>query len=208
MGYCWQTPTAPEAGGKLAGGGAKRSHRKRYDRTTRPERASDRDWSCREFQSGVPAGMRTNFFDLSRWLRFAPPPANFRRPSGAETNIAEFASSISPRRAPYASAFRQADKNQKDPRQSSISASSAFIDPVHPLDKRFPASAVLTRARQAEASSCLNASYCAIPTDVARFNDRIRGFGIGIFKQRSQFALSKSSGNPRVSLPKTRQSFG
>ena len=45
--------------------------------------------------SGVPAGTRKIFFDLSRWLRFAPPPAKFRRPSGEENNIAEFASSIS-----------------------------------------------------------------------------------------------------------------
>src|SRR6266545_5517013 len=81
--YCWQTPTAPEARGKLAGGGAKSRRRKRHGRTTRPERAPDRDWSCCEFRSGVPAGTRTIFFDLSRWLRFAPPPANFRRPSGA-----------------------------------------------------------------------------------------------------------------------------
>ena len=28
---------------------------------------------------------------------------------------------------------------------------------------------------------CLNASYSAMPTEVARFKDRIRGFGIGIF---------------------------
>jgi hypothetical protein len=27
LGYCWQTPSAPEARGKLAGGGAKRNHR-------------------------------------------------------------------------------------------------------------------------------------------------------------------------------------
>src|SRR5215510_4497987 len=93
-GYCWQTPTAPEARGILAGGGAKRSRRKRHDSNTRPERAPDRDWSCWEFWSGVPAGTRTIFFDLSRWLRFAPPPANFRRPSGAGINFAEFASGI------------------------------------------------------------------------------------------------------------------
>jgi hypothetical protein len=49
--------------------------------------------------SGVPAGTLTIFFDLSRWLRFAPPPANFRRPSGAENNFAEFASSIRSERA-------------------------------------------------------------------------------------------------------------
>src|SRR5215467_6779968 len=86
-GYCWQTPIAPEGRGILAGGGAKRSHRKRHDRTTRPERAPDRDWSCCEFRSVVPAGTRTIFFDMSRWLRFAPPPANFRRPSGAGRKI-------------------------------------------------------------------------------------------------------------------------
>ena len=72
--YCWQTPSAPE---RSAGAG--------NDTTgLRAERAPDRDWSCCEFWSGVPAGTRTNFFDLSRWLRFAPPPATFRRPSGAE----------------------------------------------------------------------------------------------------------------------------
>src|SRR6266540_4402329 len=32
--------------------------------------------------------------DISRWLRFAPPPANVRRASGAGNNFAEFASSI------------------------------------------------------------------------------------------------------------------
>jgi hypothetical protein len=30
--------------------------------------------------SCVPAGTRKIFYDLSRWLRFAPPPATFRRP--------------------------------------------------------------------------------------------------------------------------------
>src|SRR5262245_59965044 len=44
--------------------------------------------------SGVPAGTRKIFSDLSRWLRFASPPANFLRPSGADNNFAEFASSI------------------------------------------------------------------------------------------------------------------
>jgi hypothetical protein len=82
-GYCWQTPRAPEARGILAGAGAERRRRKHHDRTWRHERAPDRDWSCCEFRSGVPAGTRTIFFDQSRWLRFAPPPANFRRPSGA-----------------------------------------------------------------------------------------------------------------------------
>jgi hypothetical protein len=60
----------------------------------RAERAPDQDWSCRESRSGVPAGTQTIFFDLSRWLRSAPPPANFRRPSGARNSFAEFASSI------------------------------------------------------------------------------------------------------------------
>ena len=101
-GYRWQTPPALEARGILAGGGAKRSHRKRHDRTTRPERAPDRDWSCCEFRSVVPAGTRTIFFDMSRWLRFAPPPANFRRPSGARNSFAEFASSIPSNRTPKA----------------------------------------------------------------------------------------------------------
>src|SRR5215510_5556225 len=78
----------PEGRRKLAGGEAKRSHRKRNDSITRPERALDRDWSYCEFRSGVPAGTRTIFFNLSRWLRFAPPPANFLRLSGAENNFA------------------------------------------------------------------------------------------------------------------------
>src|SRR5262249_16675719 len=103
--YRWQTPLAPEARGKLAGAGAKRIHRKRQHRTTRHERAPDRDWSCREFWSGLPAGTRTIFLDLSRWLRFAPPPANFRRPSGAENKFAEIASSIPSNRAPKAVAI-------------------------------------------------------------------------------------------------------
>ena len=94
IGYYWQTPTAPEARGILAGGRAKRRHRKRHDRTSRPERAPDRHWSYCEFWSGVPAGTRTIFFNLSRWLRFAPPPVNFRRPSGAHNDFTEFASSI------------------------------------------------------------------------------------------------------------------
>src|SRR5215475_1967781 len=94
-GYCWQTHIAPEARGILAGGGAKRRRRKRHDNTTRPERAPDWDWSGCEFWSGVPAGTRTIFFDLYRWLRYAPPPANFRRPSGARNDFVEFVSSIS-----------------------------------------------------------------------------------------------------------------
>ena len=68
----------------------------------RPEMAPDRDRSCCEFWSGVPAGTRTIFFDLSRWLRFAPPPANFRCPSGARNDFVEFASSISSVGNPWA----------------------------------------------------------------------------------------------------------
>ena len=68
---------------QITGGGAKRSRRKRHDRNTRPERAPDRDWFCCELWSGVPAGTRTIFLDLSRWLRFAPPPANVHRASSA-----------------------------------------------------------------------------------------------------------------------------
>jgi hypothetical protein len=84
-------------------------------------------------------------------------------------------------------------------------------DPIHtPSRSAFKSTADFPNPPicQTDASSCLNASYSAMPTEVAKFNDRIRRFGIGIFKQRSQFALSNSSGNPRVSLPKTRQSFG
>src|SRR5262245_13502638 len=102
--YRWQTPRALEARGILAGGGAKRSHRKRHDSITRPERAPEQAWFCCEDRSGVPAGTRTILFDLSRWLRFAPPPANFRRPSGAGNNFAEFASGIPSSRTPKAAA--------------------------------------------------------------------------------------------------------
>src|SRR5262245_20888006 len=87
-------PQEAEARSKVSVGVAKRSHRKRQESITRPGRAPDRDWSCCEFRSGVPAGTRTIFFDLSRWLRFAPPPANFLRPSGARNSFAEFASGI------------------------------------------------------------------------------------------------------------------
>src|SRR5262245_36367534 len=53
-GYCWRTPSAPEARGTLAGGGAKRNHRKRHNRATRPERAPDPGCFCREFWSVAP----------------------------------------------------------------------------------------------------------------------------------------------------------
>src|SRR5262245_3019079 len=54
--YCWRTPSAPEARGTLAGGGAKRNHRKRHNRATRPERAPDPGCFCREFWSVAPPG--------------------------------------------------------------------------------------------------------------------------------------------------------
>src|SRR5262245_14324850 len=56
LGYCWRTPSAPEARGTLAGGGAKRNHRKRHNRATRPERAPDPGCFCREFWSVAPPG--------------------------------------------------------------------------------------------------------------------------------------------------------
>src|SRR5262245_30719451 len=72
--------SAPEARRRLAGGEAQRSHRKPGAYESRPEGAQDKS------NSGVPAGTRKIFYHLSRWLRFAPPPANFRRPSGAQNN--------------------------------------------------------------------------------------------------------------------------
>src|SRR5262245_36800626 len=54
--YCWRTPSAPEARGTLAGGGAKRNHRKRHNRATRPERAPDPGCFCREYWSVAPPG--------------------------------------------------------------------------------------------------------------------------------------------------------
>ncbi len=93
-GYCWQTPPAPEARRTLAGGGAKRNHRKRAGSESRPEGAQEKCRFANQSESCVPAGTRKIFFALSRWLRFAPPPANVRRASGAGNNFAEFASSI------------------------------------------------------------------------------------------------------------------
>src|SRR5262245_31445536 len=55
-GYCWRTPSAPEARRTLAGGGAKRNHRKRHNRATRPERAPDPGCFCREYWSVAPPG--------------------------------------------------------------------------------------------------------------------------------------------------------
>src|SRR5262245_19833064 len=54
--YCWRTPSAPEARGTLAGVGAKRNHRIRHNRATRPERAPDPGCFCREFWSVAPPG--------------------------------------------------------------------------------------------------------------------------------------------------------
>jgi hypothetical protein len=66
---------------------------------SRPERAQDKS------RSGVPAGTRKTSFDLFRWLRCAPPPANFHRPSGAQHDFVEFASNIRTQGAPYAGAI-------------------------------------------------------------------------------------------------------
>ncbi len=65
---------APKAQWNVAGGGAKRNHRKRAEYVTRPGRGAG---------SGVPPGRKFSS-DLSRWLRFAPPPANFERPFGTQ----------------------------------------------------------------------------------------------------------------------------
>src|ERR1051325_8028376 len=56
--------------------------------------------------------------------------------------------------------------------------------------------------------NCRSASKSTMPAAVARFRLRMLGLGIGIFRQRSQFARNRSSGSPRVSRPKTRQSSG
>jgi hypothetical protein len=39
--------------------------------------------------------------DISQWLSEVSPPAHVPRPSGAENNFAEYASSISPRRLAF-----------------------------------------------------------------------------------------------------------
>jgi len=92
--YCWRTPSAPEARGTLAGGGAKRNHRKRHNRATRPERAPDPSCFCREFWSVAPPGREKSLLVRPGGCARAPPPANIRRPSEARNSFAEFASSI------------------------------------------------------------------------------------------------------------------
>jgi hypothetical protein len=68
---------------------------------------------------------------------------------------------------------------------------------------RMPQTDTLPARSQSACEHCRTASYNTIPTDVARFRLRVSGC-IGMVKHRSGFALSKLSGNPRVSLPKTR----
>jgi len=75
--------SAPEGRRKLAGGGAKRNHRDNSKKFVRvpvgtPDRNSQQDQS----RSGALSG-RVVLSYRFRWLRFAPPPANFRRASGA-----------------------------------------------------------------------------------------------------------------------------
>ena len=137
-GYCWQTPTAPEARGILAGGGAKRRRRRRRHRNMPPERSPDRDWSYCEFWSGVPAGTRAIFFDLSRWLRYAPPPANVRRPSGARNNFTEFTSSIARER--FGSPFRYSgyDRKGSPPRLLSLKSVESADDYQSGPERRRP----------------------------------------------------------------------
>jgi hypothetical protein len=103
----WQATPAPEARRRLAGGEAKRSHRERAAKESRPEGAQDKGRFDNQSNSGVPAGTRTIFFALFRWLRFAPPPAKFRLPSGARNNFAEFAGSIPSNRAPKTVAIKE-----------------------------------------------------------------------------------------------------
>jgi len=74
-GYRWQTPTAPEARGILAGAYASLRRRKRHHRTTRTEGATDRDWSCCEFRSGALAGREQSSLTCPGGCARGPPPA-------------------------------------------------------------------------------------------------------------------------------------
>jgi hypothetical protein len=91
---------APEALEILAGGEATgiapSLNRALKGRRTNP------DLPIRASPGSLP-GREKISFDLSRWLRCAPPPANFHRPSEAQNNFAEFASSI--RTRPHSTRF-------------------------------------------------------------------------------------------------------
>src|SRR5215510_15232888 len=76
--------SAPEGRRKLAGGGAKRNHRDKSKKFVRVP-AGTPDWNSQQDQSrsGALSG-RVVLSYRFRWLRFAPPPANIPRASGAE----------------------------------------------------------------------------------------------------------------------------
>src|SRR5262245_10060527 len=85
--YYWQTRAklfrAPEGRWKLAGGGAKRNHRYKLKKIVRvPAGTPDRNSQQDQSRSGALSG-RVVLSWRFRWLRFAPPPANFPRASGA-----------------------------------------------------------------------------------------------------------------------------
>ena len=74
---------APEGRWKLAGGGAKRSHRYRSKKIVRvPAGTPDQNSPQDQFRSGALSG-RVVLWRRIRRLRFAPPPANIFRASGA-----------------------------------------------------------------------------------------------------------------------------
>jgi hypothetical protein len=74
---------APEGRRKLAGGGAKRNHRYKSKKIVRvPAGTPDQDSRQDQSRSGALSG-RVVLSWRFRWLRFAPPPANIHRASGA-----------------------------------------------------------------------------------------------------------------------------
>src|SRR5215475_12656056 len=74
---------APEGRRKLAGGGAKRNHRDMSKKIVRvPAGTPDRNSQQDQSRSGALSG-RVVLSCRFRRLRFAPPPANIPRPSGA-----------------------------------------------------------------------------------------------------------------------------
>ena len=74
---------APEGRRKLAGGVAKRNHRYGSKKIVRvPAGTPDQNSRQDQSQSGALSG-RVVLSWRFRWLRFAPPPANFPRASGA-----------------------------------------------------------------------------------------------------------------------------
>src|SRR5262247_4885195 len=75
--------SAPEGRRNLAGGGAKRNHRDKSKKIVRvPAGTPDRNSQQDQSRSGALSG-RVVLSWRFRWLRFAPPPANILRASGA-----------------------------------------------------------------------------------------------------------------------------